>query len=382
MKLYTVGPIEGNLDELEEQLVTQTQSIKEVPQLTILYVPFEAEHQQYLERIKKILPCPLIGATSGGACFTERGFTLNGCVVGILAGDFTVDIAVADSLKEDADTTVPRALGALNLPNAQSGGRAILTFADAFGTDGEKLAQLISDNVPKDYFHFGGTAGDNLKLKASKIFVEQQVLSDAVVCVSIVTPDVPQLSALHGWQPIDSRTSHMVTHIDGHRLKKLDGMPALKCIERTLTRLKILKKGDDLKQIMIGYKLGVKRPFGEGLKIRSVRGIEDDGSLILASSLSKGDVVRLVKAEGDDLISAAKTIGEQTCEPGIPQAHLVFDCAARLKMLGPRYEEEVQAICGKNEHPVLGLACFGEFAKQGRVVEGFHNATTVSAVWR
>jgi hypothetical protein len=67
--------------------------------------------------------------------------------------------------------------------------------------------------------------------------------------------------------------------------------------------------------------------------------------------------------------------------PDAPSGVLVFDCAARLQLLGERYDEQVHSFLDGGQHPVLGLACYGEIAKFGGSIEGFHSTTTVMAAW-
>ena len=175
-----------------------------------------------------------------------------------------------------------------------------------------------------------------------------------------------------------------VTAVDGSRLLTLNGEPAAQVYEAELRRLGLLAEGEDPVQVMAKHELGAKTVFGNELKIRAPLGVGKDGSVQLASTLPPGTVVRVVTADPDRLIQAATELSRRALEPlagsGIRGA-LVFDCAARLQLLGDRYDEEVAAFLGGRSFPMVGMACYGEIARFGGSIEGFHNTTAVMAAW-
>ena len=50
-------------------------------------------------------------------------------------------------------------------------------------------------------------------------------------------------------------------------------------------------------------------------------------------------------------------------------------------MLGEAYDQAVKALSGESPVPMLGIASYGEIAKFGGAVQGFHNITAVMVGW-
>jgi hypothetical protein len=120
------------------------------------------------------------------------------------------------------------------------------------------------------------------------------------------------------------------------------------------------------------------------LKIRAPLAVEEDGSVVLASGLPCGAIVRVMGATADQLIKSAADLSARVLEGkgSTPlRGGLVFDCGARLQLLKERYGEEVAAFSGGRSFPLVGAAGYGEFARYGGSVEGFHNATAVMVAW-
>ena len=53
----------------------------------------------------------------------------------------------------------------------------------------------------------------------------------------------------------------------------------------------------------------------------------------------------------------------------------------RRLILGDRYGEQIQAFQGRTKHPFIGFASYGEIARYGGSIQGFHNASTVTTLW-
>ena len=117
------------------------------------------------------------------------------------------------------------------------------------------------------------------------------------------------------------------------------------------------------------------------LRIRTALNLAGD-DVILASSLPHDSVVKIAAASPDQLISAAQRLSQETLgklkDPG---GALVFDCAARMKLLGGRYREQVAAFGSAKPVPYLGFASYGELAKGTGQLTVFHNTTAVMAAF-
>jgi hypothetical protein len=261
---------------------------------------------------------------------------------------------------------------------------SLLTLADAFACDGEALLSAVADAVPPHWRLFGGTAGDDWRFGGSKVFARGEVLDRAAVLVGLFTEGAPSLATRHGWCAAEGSRELTVTGIEGSRLLTLDGEPAAKVYRAELERLGLMRPDEDPVPVMAKHELGARTVFGNELKIRAPLGVGKDGSVLLASTLPAGTVVRVVTADADGLIAAATELSRRALEPlagSAVRGALVFDCAARLQLLGDRYAEQVAAFQGGRNFPMIGMTCYGEFARFGGSIEGFHNTTAVMAAW-
>lgn len=380
MKMATFGPVDCSEDASGKAVAEALEALGAIPKLAIVYLPIDTNHAAHLQSICRIVDAPLVGATTGGSGFTERGCTRDGAVGALLGGD-DVDVQIStvklSEKLDDIDKAVKGFAGT-------SGAHTVIALADAFACDGELLLAALRRAAPVHWRFIGGTAGDNWKFSGTKVFQGTEVLSGAVVLAHLCTRAPMSIGVNHGWCAVRESRKFIITSIDGNILRQLDNRPAAEVYTEELVRLGLMNENDDPVKKLATYELGASTPFGEGLKIRAPLALGDDGSITMASSLSKGEILRVVQATPGDLISAAEKLHETTVEPlraGGVRGQLVFDCAARLQLLGERYPDEVAAFHGPGSHPMLGFACYGEIAKFGGSLEGFHNTTAVMSAW-
>jgi hypothetical protein len=385
MDLVTVGPIEGGPEQLEQSVRAAIFSMSTPPALVILYCPIDADAAAYTRAIRAVTTAPLVGATTGGAAFTERGFTRSGVCAGLFVGS-GVDVvaSIGRDLKRDAQAAVAAALEPImKRVDVKQKEHSLLILSDAFAADGEALLDVVRNAVPTHFRVFGGTAGDGWTFKGTQVFLNDEVASDAVVLAGPFTGVPFAAMARHGFSAVDGGREFEITGIEGNILQSLDCGPAARVYRDELRRLGLLAPEGDLVKAMAIYELGARTPFREELKIRAPLGANDDGAVILASSLPKRSAVRIVSASPDKLVQAARDVAQRVYKRlrGGTHGALVFDCAARLQLLADRYGETVDAFRADRAHPVLGMACYGEMLRVGGTADGFHNTTAIVAAW-
>lgn len=386
MDIVSIGPVAGGPAALEKEMKAVASRLSG-SKVAILYLPIDADHGAYLRAAEEGLGGPVVGATTGGAAFTERGVTRHQPVAAVLGGPgLAFEVGVATGLEHDPTAAV--AAGVRPVVEAArtfaSRSHTLITLADAFACDGEDLLRAVTDATPPHWRLFGGTAGDDWRFQGTRVFARGEVLERAAVMLGLFTSSPPSLVTRHGWCAAEGSNELTVTAIDGSRLVTLNGEPAAKVYQAELERLGLLRPGEDLVPVMAKYELGAKTVFGGELKIRAPLGVDDDGAVRLASALPPGTVVHVVTANADGLIAAATELSRRALEPFTDTAvrgALVFDCAARLQLLGDRYAEQVTAFQGGRHFPMVGMTCYGEIARFGGSIEGFHNTTAVMAAW-
>lgn len=373
MQLTTVGPVDvGGLDAALREAVG---TIETDLRLAIAFLPIEAPHAAILRTIKSVVDVPLVGASTGGGAFTERGCTTDGIVVGFISGENTrVSARVATGLGADCAGAVREAIESFD--SVRSRHLGVMTLADAFATDGEALVDALRSATPLFAKHFGGTAGDNWTFAGTKVFLDEQVLQDAAVVTAFYADKPMVMGVRHGWCVAEGAKELLVTKTDANKIVELDGRPALEVYSEELVRLGLLAAGADPVPTMATYELGAVTPFGKEFKIRAPLGAED-GAVILASAIPERSYVRVMTTDHALLIEAAADLHAEVTEKlDATSGMLVFDCAARQRLLGDDWSDQVIRFT-RAGHPTLGMTCYGEIARFRGSVEGFHNTTDV-----
>lgn len=391
MKMMSVGPFEGNAWLLGRRIERTVAEWKEPARLAIVALPIGTRYEEYLSAIEDATGIPVVGATTGGASFTERGFSRSGVCCAFIGGaDVEVVCGTARELRADPTKSIRAALSEMEEAlgtgsGPRSGGpNSILVLADAFACDGDELVASIRQSVPPHTRVFGGTAGDGWTFEGARVFLGRKAFTDAAILVRMAHRQRTNIDVLHGFRAAAGGRDFTITDIDRNVLKTLDGQPAARAYEEELSRLGLRSSSEGLLQTMAKHALGARTPFGEELKIRMPLAVRGDGSVVLTGGLARGQVVRVVNAGVDSLLQAARSLSTKVLGP-LPSisGSLVFDCASRFRLLGERYRDEVRALLSPNGpmHPMFGMTCYGQFAKFGGSVEGFHNTSAVMVAW-
>jgi hypothetical protein len=391
MDLLSVGPITGNPEQIRQAVAasaeTQRARTGQPPKLAIVYLPYGVDYSAYLAALSAALPCPIMGATTGGCAFTERGFTREGVVVGLLGGAVEVRCEVARGVRVTDVKPLEEALRAL--PKVVGKYQTVFTLADPFAVDGESLAKSLRRWTQASCQHVGGTAGDDWAFKQPVVFFNGEVLAGAVVLAGLYT-DAPTVGGVrHGFCPVQQRAL-TVTKANGSTLIALDDRPALTVYREVLVQIGALREDAHMGEVMAKlatYSIGARTIFSDELKVRTPMGADEAaGTIQLAGSVSEGSSVYVLDSTPDQLIGAvgevaATVYGGLAASGRQPAGALVIDCAGRYRMLGARFEEEVAALSRGGQVPLVGFASYGELARLQGKVEGFHNTTAVLLGW-
>lgn len=381
MKMLTVGPERSGAVEFSAAMKAAQTRLDGTADLAIAYLPGDRPPQDYLEALAAELSVPLVGATTGGAGFTERGHATNGAVGALLATG-GASIALVEEASRQTEAKLRDAIQTMSIGKGRFS--SLLVLADGLSLDGDALVNCIRSHLPPHVRIFGGTAGDHWAFEKTFVLHGRAAYGDAVVLVAVDPGTRMGVKALHGWRPVAESRDLTITSIRGNKLRALNDRPAAAVYREELSRLGLWDGVQPIASVAATFELGARSPFGENLVIRAATGFDSpDGCLQLAGGLREGTVLRVVETSADALISAAADLSQGIRnELGTaPSGTLVFDCAARLQLLGDRYEEQVRAFRGQNEQPVLGYACYGEIAKSRATHFGFHNSTAVLASW-
>ncbi len=387
MDIVSIGPLEANLEQVRREFATVAERL-EGRKLGFLYLPHDVDAAPLLKAACEGLGDRVVGATTGGAAFTERGFTRTGVVGGVIGGTgFDYAIAAARDLSPQNTQRLGDACGELVAAARKSMARtpALLALGDGRSVDGVALTETLSRQLPPHWRIFGGTAGDSLAFAGhSRVFLDGEVLDGAAILVVLFSDSSCGVAVGHGWSAVDGAKELGVTDIDGHTLRGLDGRPAAQVYGEELHRLGLVSDPAVLMPEASRYPLGARSRFGE-LTIRAAIGYPGDGSIQLAGGVTPGTVLQVVSTTPERLAQSAVEVGRRSVAEfatgRTPRGALVFDCAARLAYLEDAYPSQVRGFFAGHAFPLIGVTSYGEIAKFGGSLEGFHNATAVMAAW-
>ena len=122
MKMMTLGPFEGNAWLFGRKVERSLAEWKGDARLAIIALPNGIKHEEYLAALEDAAGIPVVGVTTGGASFTERGFSRTGITCAFLGGtDVEVSCAAARELHADPAKGLRAAMNEMDEGGPRSG---------------------------------------------------------------------------------------------------------------------------------------------------------------------------------------------------------------------------------------------------------------------
>ena len=250
---------------------------------------------------------------------------------------------------------------------------ALLVLSDGLSVDQLALLNGIHAVLGFAVPIIGGAAGDDRQLNRTYVFWNDTVLTGAAVGVWIGSTRPLSIVFGQGWQPTGMPV--MVTSVDGPIVREIGGRDALTVYHENFRHA---NPDDQVATTRLGgyhsaHAFGLIQPDGSFV----IKGayVDDLGNLRTFSPLPQYAAIQVVSSGPDDLLE----VGEATVKSALADADagvvLVFDCVARLDILGERGDEEAEALQrGAGDVPTFGFYTYGEFARTSSA-SGYHNAT-------
>ncbi|MDK9706553.1 MAG: FIST C-terminal domain-containing protein [Desulforhopalus sp.] len=319
---------------------------------------------------------PLVGATGSGQIMhgQHMGFGGGVSVLAMTAGPYRFGLASAEGIKGNLDQIGQAIARASRAEAGPSPHAAILLLVDCLAGDLQELVQGVYRITGPKVSLTGGAAGDELKFKETFVFHNDQVISGGAVALWIASDRPLPVVTRHGWQPVG--IPMLVTRAEGTEIIELGGRPAAIAYEEQLGIPPGQLSYENFWATSINHPFGLLQPDGRTI-IRVARSKNEQGALRIQGCIPPvGSAVQVMSSTTDDLLDVAREVAVEALagyrEAGVL---LIFSCAARAVIFGPRTVEEcrrLQAAAG--ETPTFGFYCCGEFARTAGVL-GTHNAT-------
>jgi hypothetical protein len=160
----------------------------------------------------------------------------------------------------------------------------------------------------------------------------------------------------------------MVTRTDGRSVLRLYGAPAERKYRESLgCRAPALTDGE-LERLAVLHPLAQLELTGD-LRLRHVHGRAADGGLLCAGAMPENAAVFVVQQTAAAVLASTRAAARaaRAALPRAPRLALVFDCAARRRILGDASASTVDVAALTSEFaesPVAGLFTRGEIARQ------------------
>jgi methyl-accepting chemotaxis protein len=331
---------------------------------------------------------PLLGASTAGQ-YTESGQGQESvAVMAVRSDSMRFEVAVGKGLRASQTDAVDQAMRSFSgsYQKARDAGFAHATCfvcTDGLAGNGEDLVDAIHARTGMLAQLVGGAAADQATFERTDVFANGEHHTDAVAVAYAFSKTPIGIGVRHG---LDAGSANMiVTKASGGLLEELDGKPAAQAYDTYAASIGKPLTDETRGAFMIVNNLGMLTPTGEH-KIRAPLKSDENGALVMASEVPAGCSVAIMRGTPDGLIAAAEDAARDAVAglaAARPAGILVFDCICRRIFLGARYRRQAEAarrVVGANL-PLAGWETYGEIALTARQSSGWHNSTTVLAVF-
>ncbi len=352
--------------------------------LLIVFASVKFDQQNLLRGIKSVSQnATIIGCSSAGE-ITNWGISNNAvAVMGFKSKGLRFSTGLGCGLSQDA-----RAAGqkcAREAIKARLRNRHIfIMMPDGLSGNGADAIRGAQEVLGTSFPIVGGSAGDDYLFEKTFQYYHDKVLNDSVVGILFGGKISIGIGTRHGWHAIGK--AREVTKASGNIIEKLDEKEALRIYQDYFAEEAESLKRFTWAKIGTIYPLGMSIADEEEYLIRYATKATANGSLVCAAEVPQGSQVRLMIADKEGVLNAAREAAAKAKE-GIKDAKIlaviIFDSIARKRVLGRDAKKEIAVIkkvLGETA-PIIGFYSYGELAplRAERYIgkSYFHNETIV-----
>jgi hypothetical protein len=257
-------------------------------------------------------------------------------------------------------------------------------FADSvlqdFGNQRRKLSILLCDGLIKEIPMLlktlrerlgqlspilGAGSNDNFQYLKTYQYLQNQILTRSAVMMMLGGQINVGISSQHGWKPLGK--PRIVERVNGNKIISINGKKAVSIYEEFFGQQASDLLHGRVNRIQTLYPLGIAQSEEKKYLLQNIIEISDDGSLICQGDVLEGSEVHVMIGNKDSCKQAARMAALEVKEAlfqKTPDLIIIFESAARQKILGRQAFQEIQIIkeiLGENV-PLLGMYSCGELA--------------------
>ncbi|WP_207801803.1 FIST signal transduction protein [Phenylobacterium hankyongense] len=358
------------------------QTLGRAPAAIILFAAPHYDHKTLLGALRESCDgCVVVGASSAGEFTNELQGDGLACVLALGNDGAEFRAVVGRGVQADPEGAARQlAAGLTGLSDLRPVNRAALVMTDALAGHADILVDELTLATAGQYRFFGGGAGDNAQFQRTTVFCGDEVLTDAVVALEILSDKPIGVGVSHGWEPASA--AFRVTDADGMRLIGLNGLPAVEALQAHAEETGQTLETSAPIPFFLHNILGIETPAGHRLRVPLA--VEADGSVLCAAEVPVGSVVRVMRSSHESTVEAAQLATDAALAAlggHRPGAALFFDCVATRLRMGEGFGSEVAAVKARlGGIDLAGCNTHGQIARAEGQFQGFHNCTAVVCV--
>ncbi|WP_456372013.1 FIST signal transduction protein [Thiolapillus sp.] len=260
--------------------------------------------------------------------------------------------------------------------------RTLFVLSEGLGINASDLMRGFNAVLQGEIPVTGGLAGDATRFQSTWVIGEDQIHEDMVCALGIYGA---RLGVAHGscggWDVLGPE--RIVTRSDGNVLYELDDQPALALYKKYLG-----ERARELPASGLLFPLALRAEQEQTeQKVRTILGVnEEEQSLTFAGDIPQGGLVQLMHANFDRLIDGAEDAAgcmDLSSYAGGPLCCIAISCVGRHLVLGPRVEEEIEAVREKlpEQTRQIGFYSYGELSPLASGLCDLHNQTMTLTLW-
>ena len=354
----------------------------EPPDVLIVFASSKYDYVQMLKAVNETCrPKIIVGCSSAGEFINHAQGENSISAVAIRSSEMQFTAGIGTGLREDREKAAREVVKSFKgMASHKYMYRSALVLTDALAGHTDDLVERLNLLTAGTYNLFGGGAGDDAQFSETHVFFGTEAYPDAAVALEILSKKPIGVGARHGWKP--SGDPMRVTESDGMRLISLNASPASEMFEaHARTTGQKFDTGNPLPFFLYNV-LGIDTE--DGYKIRVPLAVNPDGSVLCASDIPTGSVVRIMTSSVEssaDAASEAINSALSQLNGEKPQIALFFDCVATRLRMGEDFSLEMQTV-EKTLGSAMYAGCntYGQIARADGQFSGFHNCTATVCI--
>jgi hypothetical protein len=325
----------------------------------------------------------MVGCSSAGEFSTETSGEGLTTAIALIAPEMQFNATMGVGISLDRENAVRKLLdGFTGRTDHRYQHKAALVLVDALAGYAEEIVDQLTTATGGKYRFFGGGAGDDARFQNTFVFCGNNVASNAIVALEILSNKPLGIGARHGWQP--ASPALRVTETEATQVKSLNVAPAEEAFMEHATATGQAFNRDEPIPFFLHNIVGIKTPAGH--KLRVPLGVTENGGVVCAAEIPTGATTHIMSTGNTNAIEAASAATQDAVDQVLgagnkPKVALFFDCVATRLRLGHEFKNELATVAnGLGEAQFAGFNSYGQIVRSEGQFSGFHNCTAVVCV--